>query len=47
MERHQELRELLGWDDEQEDDEDNGSTNAQSSEDDLWDSLDKTDLSDY
>lgn len=47
MERHQELRELLGWDDEQEDDEDNGSNNAQSSEDDLWDSLDKTDLSDY
>lgn len=48
MERHQELRELLGWDDdESEDDEDNNANKAKSSEDDLWDSLDKTDLSDY
>jgi len=48
MERHQELRELLGWDDDElEDDEDNNANKAKSSEDDLWDSLDKTDLSDY
>jgi len=46
MERHQELRELLGWnDDELEDEED--LNKAKNSEDDLWDSLDKTDLSDY
>lgn len=44
MDRHQELRELLGWDDEDEefDDED-----RENNEDDLWDSLDKTDLSKY
>ncbi len=46
MERHQELRELLGWDDEEsEDDEDNNQ--SKSSEEDLWDSLDSTDLSKY
>ncbi|WP_426369557.1 Der GTPase-activating protein YihI [Pseudocolwellia sp. HL-MZ7] len=46
MERHQELRELLGWDDEEsEDDEDDSQ--SKSSEDDLWDSLDTTDLSKY
>lgn len=46
MDRHQEIRELLGWnDDELEDEED--LHKAKNSEDDLWDSLDKTDLSDY
>jgi len=44
MDRHQELRELLGWDDEDEFDEEELNNN---SEDDLWDSLDKTDLSKY
>jgi len=46
MERHQELRELLGWNDEDEDDEDD-LINSTKSEDDLWDSLDNNDLSKF
>jgi ribosome assembly protein YihI (activator of Der GTPase) len=44
MERHQQLREQLGWDDE---DEEIDSDEATKSEDDLWDKLDTNDLSDY
>lgn len=46
MERHQTLRELLGWNDEDDEDEDEvESTNK--SEDDLWDTLDNNDLSKF
>jgi len=47
MARHQTLRELLGLNDE--DDEDNNDDNEakSNSEDDLWDKLDNSDLSDY
>jgi len=44
MERHQELRELLGWNDEDDDDEDETDNK---SEDDLWDTLDNNDLSKF
>lgn len=44
MERHEQLRDLLGLDDE--DDEEEEST-TKNSEDDLWDKLDKNDLSDF
>jgi len=47
MERHQQLRELLGWDDEDSEEYDGEKTQNESSEDDLWDSLDTTDLSKY
>ncbi len=43
MERHQQLREQLGWDEEDETEE---STNNDS-EDDLWNKLDNNDFSDY
>lgn len=44
MERHQELRELLGWNDEDDEDE---IENTNKSEDDLWDTLDNNDLSKF
>jgi len=44
MSRHQELRELLGWDD---DEEEEADTTETGSEDDLWNKLDKNDFSDY
>jgi ribosome assembly protein YihI (activator of Der GTPase) len=44
MTRHQTLRELLGLDDDEEDDNSKAKSN---SEDDLWDKLDNSDLSDY
>lgn len=47
MERHQELRELLGWDDDELDEDDESSNTNNNSEEDLWDSLDKTDLSKF
>jgi len=48
MDRHQALRELLGWNDEDEDnDDETDSQHEKNSEDDLWDSLDKTDFSKY
>jgi len=43
MTRHQELRELLGWDDEEEGESEQGP----SSEDDLWDKFDNSDLSEF
>jgi ribosome assembly protein YihI (activator of Der GTPase) len=47
MTRHQELRELLGWaDDEEEEDNDETSTEALA-EDALWDKLDNTDFSKF
>lgn len=46
MDRHQELRELLGWNDEDEDEQDEAERSSDN-EDDLWDSLDKSDLSKY
>jgi ribosome assembly protein YihI (activator of Der GTPase) len=46
MARHQTLRELLGLSDEDDEDDDNKATKS-NSEDDLWDKLDNSDLSDY
>ena len=45
MERHQELREKLGWDDEDDDEPETSEKNK--SEDDLWNKLDHNDFSDY
>lgn len=44
MERHQQLRELLGWDDDEDDDD---QPNQVSDEDALWDKLDNNHLADY
>lgn len=44
MDRHQQLRELLGWDDDEEETDESTTSN---SEDDLWNKLDNNDLSDY
>ncbi len=46
MERHQQLREILGLDDEEED-ESSTSTEKTSSEDDLWNKFDNSDLSEF
>lgn len=43
MERHQQIRSQLGWDD----DEETKEESAASSEEDLWDKLDTSDFSDY
>lgn len=45
MERHQELRELLGWSDDEDDEDEAESDNK--SEDDLWNTLDNNDLSKF
>ena len=45
MERHQEIREALGWDDDEE--EESAPTKAASSEDELWDKFDNSDLSEF
>ena len=45
MERHQALREQLGWNDDE--DEDIDDSDNENSEDDLWNKLDSNDLSDY
>lgn len=45
MERHQQLREQLGWDDDEDDEIED--TDNKKSEDDLWNTLDSNDLSDY
>lgn len=49
MERHQVLRELLGLDEEDEDEDENDymNKNKSSSEDDLWDKFDNSDLSKF
>jgi len=47
MERHQELRELLGLSDEDDEELENTDKNKSNSENDLWDKLDNNDLSDY
>ncbi|WDD99419.1 Der GTPase-activating protein YihI [Thalassomonas actiniarum] len=44
MTRHQQLRELLGWDDE---DEESETGQKASSEDELWDKFDNSDLSEF
>jgi len=46
MERHQQLRDLLGLDDE-DDDESPATSNNKNSEDDLWDKFDNSDLSEF
>jgi len=46
MERHQQLRELLGLDDE-DDDEPSESVEKSKSEDDLWNKFDNSDLSEF
>ncbi len=46
MERHQQLREILGLDDEEEDESSTG-TEKTSSEDDLWNKFDNSDLSEF
>ena len=46
MTRHQALRELLGWDDEDEEAE-NEAEHKTSSEDELWDKFDNSDLSKF
>jgi ribosome assembly protein YihI (activator of Der GTPase) len=46
MERHQQLRELLGLDDDEED-ESSESVEKTKSEDDLWDKFDNSDLSEF
>jgi len=46
MERHQQLRELLGLDDEDED-ESPAKPQTKNSEDDLWDKFDNSDLSEF
>jgi len=46
MERHQQLRDLLGLDDEDED-ESSESVEKAKSEDDLWDKFDNSDLSEF
>ncbi len=46
MTRHQTLRDLLGLSDDDDEEEDNNETKS-NSEDDLWDKLDNSDLSDY
>lgn len=45
MERHQELRDLLGLDDEE--DESPAASKTKNSEDDLWDKFDNSDLSEF
>jgi len=47
MERHQELRDLLGLDDEDEEDELPTTSKTKNSEDDLWDKFDNSDLSEF
>ncbi len=47
MERHEEIRVKLGWNDEDEEETNQAPKNADSSEDELWDKLDSGDLSDY
>ncbi|WDE05085.1 GTPase-activating protein [Thalassomonas viridans] len=44
MTRHQQLRELLGWDDEE---EESDAEQAPSSEEELWDKFDNSDLSEF
>lgn len=46
MERHQQLREILGLDDDEEEEE-TTKTASKSSEDDLWDKFDNSDLSEF
>ena len=45
MTRHQQLRELLGWDDDE--DEESEAGQKTSSEDELWDKFDNSDLSEF
>jgi ribosome assembly protein YihI (activator of Der GTPase) len=48
MDRHQQLRELLGLDDDENEDDDSSiNTKKASSEDDLWDKFDNSDLSEF
>jgi len=48
MDRHQEIRTKLGWDDEDIDEDDEDMIGKSSrSEDDLWEKFDNSDLSDY
>jgi ribosome assembly protein YihI (activator of Der GTPase) len=47
MTRHQTLRELLGLNDDNDEEEDDDNKTKSNSEDDLWDKLDNSDLSDY
>ena len=47
MERQQELRDLLGLDDEDEEDELPTTSKTKNSEDDLWDKFDNSDLSEF
>jgi ribosome assembly protein YihI (activator of Der GTPase) len=47
MERHQQLRDLLGLDDEDDEEELPATSNAKDSEDDLWDKFDNSDLSKF
>jgi ribosome assembly protein YihI (activator of Der GTPase) len=47
MERHQQLREILGIEDEDDDDESPETTSTAKSGDDLWDKFDNSDLSKF
>ena len=47
MDKHQSIREALGLDDEDEDDEETDSKQSASSEDDLWDKFNNSDLSKF
>ncbi len=47
MERHQQLRDLLGLDDDEEEDESPATSKTKNSEDDLWDKFDNSDLSEF
>ena len=47
MTRHEELRQALGWNDDEEDETANNTMNGEIDEDALWDKLDKPDMSDF